>query len=1135
MTEHGGINVGDKFSSFSALNTRIRQYEVQKNIEFYKRDSRTIESARKRGIKRELSEDLQFYQIRYSCINGGKEHNSKANGERPKQSSFRKGCPAYISVGVSEDGKFLVVKSIEDHHNHVISKGLFEMLPRERRLPEEELKEAEKLVSLQVNNKLMRDHLQDKTGKKVILKDISNIISKVNASKKSDNIESLVSKLKKTGSVVEVFHDLNNQVQGVFYQDEEMQKIFSAYCDIIFVDATYKLNDLRMPLYVIMIEDSLGQSEVAAICLLNSEEKPVLQHLIKCFQKHNPDSSGIKVIMADKDIVERDVFKEEFPDASLLICKFHVLRTFNREITTEKMGISSAQRYVALELIQKLVHSSSEEDYNANLKLIETTCPRQIFNYIDTNWHNIRNEWVLGLTYFEGSLMNTTNNRIESFNQKLKQVIKLYSGLDLFFENFISLIGTLRNERDYKGSVEIQKVPVHIKAMNTTSAEYKYSQLLTGYASYFVIDELKKARKMETIFKTTNSTSHSDDDMELNTNSCTCNFRKSMGLPCKHIFFARLLISIDLFGTELCVSRWTRSYYRENTRLFSPMVSPSKTFCNSSNKVSNASQVVDPRNTTLLSENQKYKKAFFVAQKLAAACSAVGMKEFMSRMKLLTEIEELWKNNHTVEVEDSCTESTVEADSCFILEGQTIVPENASVQCIDIVLEEHTTFPENTGVECIDISVPTTSHRANSIASVNKDGLSIAVQEFIHTIADQSAALCAEKGTCRIDGDEVKNCLEELLPSAEMLLNLNNQAAAKPYFTEEGWLTVESILRILEDQYLKQIKRKEFPSNVSQKKGKGKKTSRKNCSPTKGIESEGNNRKRKRDVPDLEDNICNDKDGTITFFPDVMETMQSLRGEIIDFIKTYDPKKVLPRVGNPINTVFKYHDGTRSLSDDQRDSITQYLCTFQEVRSLSHIDNASLIHSLIEFIIKRKTENDLHQNNGSLSDLKMPTKLKRKGRPKGSQQTVIGLPKKRGKNKLVPFFKRTVDEKEREILSWLVSVDSVMKSSGGTLLDEEDLVGLSEDSLPYRCLDDYVDLTIVQKNFTSSAWLYLSSIVKEKQQKGGYILCTYCNVFITTENDDAVECDFCLLWWHISCIKLKSKPKVKHWYCKSCR
>ncbi|CAC5360116.1 unnamed protein product [Mytilus coruscus] len=222
------------------------------------------------------------------------------------------------------------------------------------------------------------------------------------------------------------------------------------------------------------------------------------------------------------------------------------------------------------------------------------------------------------------------------------------------------------------------------------------------------------------------------------------------------------------------------------------------------------------------------------------------------------------------------------------------------------------------------------------------------VLEFIHTIADQSAALCAEKGTCRIDGDKVKNFLEELLPSAEILLNLNNQASANPYFTEEGWLTVESVLRILEDQYLKQIKRKEFPPNVSQKKGK--------------------------------------------------ETMQSMRGEIMDFIKMYDPKKVLPQVGNPINTVFKYHDGTRSLSDDQRDSITQYLCTFQEVRSLSHIDNASLIHSLIEFIIKRQTDNDLHQN---------------------------------------------------KILSWLFSVDSVIKALGETIQDEDDLVGLTADSLPY--------------------------------------------------------------------------------------
>ncbi|OPL33133.1 hypothetical protein AM593_09738, partial [Mytilus galloprovincialis] len=185
----------------------------------------------------------------------------------------------------------------------------------------------------------------------------------------------------------------------------------------------------------------------------------------------------------------------------------------------------------------------------------------------------------------------------------------------------------------------------------------------------------------------------------------------------------------------------------------------------------------------------------------------------------------------------------------------------------------------------------------------------------------------------------------------------------------------------------------------------------------------------------------------------------------------------LPRVGNPINTVFKYHDGTRSLSDDQRNSISQYLCTFQEVRSLSHIDNDSLIRSRIEFIIKRKTENDLHQNKRSPSDLKMSTKLKRKGRQKESQQTAIGLPKKKEKrtNVFLSLRERLMKKKEKYLLRWFVSVDSVMKASGETLLDEEDLIGLSADSLPYRCLDDYVDLTIVQKMFTPSAWLYLLS------------------------------------------------------------
>lgn len=39
--------------------------------------------------------------------------------------------------------------------------------------------------------------------------------------------------------------------------------------------------------------------------------------------------------MADKDMVERDIIAEKIPSAALMICLFHTLETFRREISVE--------------------------------------------------------------------------------------------------------------------------------------------------------------------------------------------------------------------------------------------------------------------------------------------------------------------------------------------------------------------------------------------------------------------------------------------------------------------------------------------------------------------------------------------------------------------------------------------------------------------------------------------------------------------------------------------------------------------------------------------------------------------------------------------------------------------------------
>ena len=72
--------------------------------------------------------------------------------------------------------------------------------------------------------------------------------------------------------------------------------------------------------------------------------------MVYVFKEHNSAYCSTRVIMTDKDMDERDVLSEAFPNATLQLCLFHVLRIFRREVTVEATSIRSAERSVALDI-----------------------------------------------------------------------------------------------------------------------------------------------------------------------------------------------------------------------------------------------------------------------------------------------------------------------------------------------------------------------------------------------------------------------------------------------------------------------------------------------------------------------------------------------------------------------------------------------------------------------------------------------------------------------------------------------------------------------------------------------------------------------------------------------------------------
>ena len=363
----------------------------------------------------------------------------------------------------------------------------------------------------------------------------------------------------------------DNVVLGLLYQDQEMKSLFQAFPEVLFVDATYCMNNRQMALYLLVVEDGNGESEVVGVWLLRDETTDTIRSAVSTFCSDNPRYHNVQCIMADKDFVEREAFAASFPDAKIHVCLFHTLRTFRREVTTDKMSISPAQRDRCLEMLQQLAYASSEENYMKLYNDFVQAAPMSVRQYFDRNWHDIRDQWVRGLMCETMNFGNTTNNRLESLNQKVKSVVAPNCTFASCVSSLKSAIESLRAERDHRAVAMVQKRSVCFYAPDDPCKDY--AQLLTPFAMSMVTKQLSKSRRIQ------DADIVADDDESWSVRSssgtytatadtCRCAFFTSMRLPCQHIFAVRKSATMSLYAQSLCAVRWTRQYYQRFQRVF---------------------------------------------------------------------------------------------------------------------------------------------------------------------------------------------------------------------------------------------------------------------------------------------------------------------------------------------------------------------------------------------------------------------------------------------------------------------------------------------------------------------------------------------------------------------------------------
>lgn len=154
-----------------------------------------------------------------------------------------------------------------------------------------------------------------------------------------------------------------SQVDSILFQDERMLHNFKLYPDVILCDATYKVNDRSIPLFVIMVIDGHGETQVAALVLLKSENIRSIQNVLKAFKQKNEKHTEIKTVIVDKSAANISSFGTVFPNAVVQLCVFHAKQAFRRKVVQTNTGLTVDQREKAMDIFSKMLYDESTENY----------------------------------------------------------------------------------------------------------------------------------------------------------------------------------------------------------------------------------------------------------------------------------------------------------------------------------------------------------------------------------------------------------------------------------------------------------------------------------------------------------------------------------------------------------------------------------------------------------------------------------------------------------------------------------------------------------------------------------------------------------------------------------------------------
>ena len=149
-------------------------------------------------------------------------------------------------------------------------------------------------------------------------------------------LQEIQSELQKPGIKHVITKDDNDVLQCVAFCTEHQQQLAAKYGGVVLLDGTYRINKFRMPLYTLAVVDSEGHGQPIAHALVAREDVAHITMFLDSAREWFP-SVECAIFIVDKDYAEINAINAVFPDASIHLCRFHVLKAFLEEMKRQSL------------------------------------------------------------------------------------------------------------------------------------------------------------------------------------------------------------------------------------------------------------------------------------------------------------------------------------------------------------------------------------------------------------------------------------------------------------------------------------------------------------------------------------------------------------------------------------------------------------------------------------------------------------------------------------------------------------------------------------------------------------------------------------------------------------------------------